>query len=108
MCVASSALRRCGLVFISARSVENYISVERFNTLNTDLESFLQIIKKKLQPPKQGLFSLIPEAAVHINFAVNLAKFFRTPILYYIDNLIQNLTKFMGKRLCWNHFLIKL
>ena len=45
---------------------------------------------KNLQPAKPGLFSLIPEAAVHINFAVNLARFFRTPILYYIDNHIQN------------------
>ena len=86
--VASSALRRCGWVFISARSVENCISVERVNTLNTDLQSILQNIKKKLQPAKQGLFSLIPEAAVHINFAVNLARFFRTPILYYVDNNI--------------------
>ena len=46
--------------------------------------------QKNLQPAKQGLFSLIPEAAVHINFAVNLARFFRTPILSYIDNHIQN------------------
>ena len=29
---------------------------------------------------KQGLFSLLPEAAIHINFAVNLAKLFRTSI----------------------------
>ena len=43
-----------------------------------------------MQPAKQGLFSLIPEAAVHINFAVNLARFFRTPRLYYIDDHIQN------------------
>ena len=46
--------------------------------------------QKNLQPAKQGLFSLIPEAAVHINFAVNLARIFRTSILYYIDNHIQN------------------
>ena len=38
--------------------------------------------QKNLQPAKQGLISLIPEAAVHINFAVNLARFFRTLILY--------------------------
>ena len=87
--VASSTLMRCGRVLISARSVENCISVERLNTLNTDLQSLLQNIKN-LQPAKQGLFLLIPEAAVHINFAVNLARFFRTPILYYIDNHIQN------------------
>ena len=43
-----------------------------------------------LQPAKQVLFSLIPETAVHMSFAVNLARFFRTPILYYIDNHIQN------------------
>ena len=43
-----------------------------------------------LQPAKQGLFSLIPETAIHMSFAVNLARFFRTPILYYIDNHIQN------------------
>ena len=29
-----------------------------------------------LQPAKQGLFSLIPESAVDMNFAV---RFFRTP-----------------------------
>ena len=44
--VASSTLMRCGWVFISARSVENCISVERLNTLNTDLQSLLQNIKK--------------------------------------------------------------
>ena len=43
---ASSTLIRCGWVFISARSVENCISVERRNTLNTDLQSLLQNIKK--------------------------------------------------------------
>ena len=43
-----------------------------------------------LQPAKQALFSRIPEATVHINFSVNLARFFRTPIFYYIDNRIQN------------------
>ena len=43
-----------------------------------------------MQPAKQGLFSQITEAAVYINFAVNLARFFRTPLLYYIDNHIQN------------------
>ena len=41
-------------------------------------------------PAKQGLFLLIPAAAVHMNFAVNLARYFRTPILYDIDNHIQN------------------
>ena len=44
--VASSTLLRCGWVFISARSIENCISVERLNTLNTDLQSLLQNIKK--------------------------------------------------------------
>ena len=39
---------------------------------------------------KQGLFSLIPEKNVDMSFAVNLARFFRTPVLYYIDNQIQN------------------
>ena len=87
--VASSTLIRCGWVFISARSVKNWISVERFNTLNTDLQPLLQNIKN-LQPAKQGLFSLIPEATIHINFAAFLASSFRTPILYYIDNHIQN------------------
>ena len=43
-----------------------------------------------MQPAKQDLLSLIPETAVHINFAVNLARFFTTPLFYYIDNHIQN------------------
>ena len=87
ICVGSSI--RCGLVFISARSVENCISVERLNTLNTDFSQFCKT-SKNLQPAKQGLFALIPEAAIHINFAMNLARFFRTPTLYYIDDHIQN------------------
>ena len=95
-------------MFISARSVENCISVERLNTLNTDFCK----ISRNLPPAKQGLFSLIPEAAVHITFAVNLARFFRTPILYYIIiykvGVLKNLAKFKGKPHCWNHFLIKL
>ena len=37
-----------------------------------------------LQPAKQSLFSLIPEAAVHMNFAVNFVEFFRTHFLYNI------------------------
>ena len=44
--VASSTLLRCGWVFISARLYENFISVERLNTLNTDLQALLQNIKK--------------------------------------------------------------
>ena len=44
--VASSTLIRCGWVVISARSVENCISVERLDTLNTDLQPVLQNIKK--------------------------------------------------------------
>ena len=74
--VASSTLIRCGWVFINVRSVENCISVERFNTLSTEFCK----ISNNLQPAKQSLFSLIPEAAVHINFTVNLERFFRTSI----------------------------
>ena len=103
---------RCGWVFISARAVENCISVERLNTLNTDLHPVLQKIKK-LQPVKQDLLSLLPESAVHINFAVNLARFFKTPILYYIDNHIQNRSskksrKIHGKTPVLESLLIKL
>ena len=43
-----------------------------------------------LQPAKQGLFLLIQKADADMNFAVNLARIFRTPILYYIDNHTQN------------------
>ena len=89
VCVASSTLILCGWVFMSARSVENCISVEGLNTLNTDLSYFCKT-SKNLQPAKQSLFSLIPEAAIHINFAMNVARFFRTPTLNYIDNHIQN------------------
>ena len=69
----------CGWVFIYARSLENCISVEGFNTLNTNLQSVLQNIKT-LQSAKQGPFSLISEAAVQINFIVNLARFLKTSI----------------------------
>ena len=66
-----------------------------------------------MQPAKQDLLSLIPEAAVHINFAVNLARFFRTPLLYYIDNHIQNRCskksrKVHGKTPLMESLLIKL
>ena len=44
--VASWTLIRCGWVLISASSVENCTSVERLNTLNNDLKSLLQNIKK--------------------------------------------------------------
>ena len=36
------------------------------------------------------VFSLIPERAIDMSFAMNLARFFRTLVLYYIDNHIQN------------------
>ena len=64
-----------------------------------------------LQPDKQGLFSLIPKAAVHMNFAVNFARFFRTPILHniiiYKVVVLKNLAKFKRKYLCWILFLLK-
>ena len=37
---------------------------------------------------KQGLFSLIPEAAAHMNFAVDFVGFFRTP--FHCGNQMQN------------------
>ena len=37
-----------------------------------------------LQPAKQGLFSLILEAAAHMNFAVNFVGVFRTTFLHNI------------------------
>ena len=32
---------------------------------------------------KQGLFLPIPEAAVQVNFASNLARYFKTPEIFY-------------------------
>ena len=87
--VASSTLIRCGWVFISARSVENYIPVERLNTLNTDLQSLLQKIKKSAAGETRPILTNT-RSSRPVNFAVNLARFFRTPMLYYIDNHIQN------------------
>ena len=43
-----------------------------------------------LDTAKQGLLSRIPISVVHMNFVVNSAEFFRTPMLYNIDNHIQN------------------
>ena len=40
---------------------------------------------RNLQPAKQGLFSQTAEAAVHMNFVVNFAGFFRTPFLHNIQ-----------------------
>ena len=74
---------------------------------------------KNLQPTKQGLFSLILEAAIQINFAVSLARFFRIPILYIIIYVMQYrqkqpsrgvlkkgvlkiCSKFTGEHPCWS------
>ena len=81
-------------------SFEKWISLETLNTLNTDLQSILQNTNKFTAGAKQSLFSLIPEAAVHMNFAVNFARFFRTPILYNIDNHMQSRC---SKKSCKTH-----
>ena len=49
--VASSTLLRCGWVFIDARQVENWISVEGLNTLNTTYSQFCKT-SKNLDPAK--------------------------------------------------------
>ena len=54
-----------------------------------------------LQSAKQGLFSLIPEAAVHSNFTVNLARFFRTPIRAPRDNRIQIKCSKKSRKIDW-------
>ena len=70
-------------VLISARSVEKCISVEKLSTL---ILTYRQSCKTSvnLQPATLSIFSAIPEAALHKNFAVNIARFFRTPILQNI------------------------
>ena len=83
--VASSTLIRCGWVFISARSVENCISVERLNTLNTDLQSLLkkhQIICSRLNTVK-----FVKKTLQHRCFE----KFLRTPFYRTIlDDCLSN------------------
>ena len=69
--------------FLSTKSVEDCISVEKLNTLNTDLHQFCKT-SINFQPAIQGLFSLIPKAVVHMNFALNFVEFFRTPFLHNI------------------------
>ena len=59
---------------ISVKLAENCISVERLNTLNTDLQTVLQ--NKQICSHPTGPFSLIPEAAVHMNFAVKFARLY--------------------------------
>ena len=76
-------------MLISARSVENCISVEILSSLNTAYSPFCKT-SINLQPAKQGLFSLIPEAAVHMNFDVNVAELFRIPFCIPYDDQIQN------------------
>ena len=104
MRAASSTLICNRWVFINARSVEKRKGKGKGSI--PSILTYCQFCKtsKNLQPAKQGLFSLMPEVAVHINFAVNLARIFITSILYYIDNHIQrgvlkNLKNFMGKHL---------
>ena len=104
-------------VFIYACCVINFntlwLGVHQYKI--SQILTYSQFCKtsKKMQPAKQDLLSLIPEAAVHINFAVNLARFFRTPLLYYIDNHIQNRCskksrKVHGKTPLMESLLIKL
>ena len=45
--------------------------------LNTDVSQFCKTLIN-FQLLKQGLFSLIPEEAVHMNFAMNFPRFFMT------------------------------
>ena len=71
-------------MLISAKSIEDCISVERLNTLYTDLLSILQNINK-FAAGQTGLFSQTAEAAVHMNFVVNFAGFFRTLFLHNIQ-----------------------
>ena len=77
------------------------------------LNTYSQFCKTSitLQPAKQGLFSLIPEAAAHMNFAVDFVGFFRTP--FHCGNQMQNWCykkspKLSRKHLRWSLFLIKL
>ena len=79
--VLSYQLQYIDWVFISAESVEDCISVKRLNTLNTDLSQFCKT-SVTLQLAKQGLFSLIPEATAHVNFAMNFVGFLRTTFLH--------------------------
>ena len=67
-------------MLISAKSVEGCISMKR---VNTDLQSILVNINN-FAAGQTGLFSLIPEAATHMNFAENFVGFFRTPFLHNI------------------------
>ena len=67
--VASSTLIRSGWVFISARSVENYIPVERLNTVNTDLQSLLQKIKKSAAGETRSILTNT-RSSRSVNFAV--------------------------------------
>ena len=59
-----------------------------------------------LQSAKQGLFSLIPEAAVHSSFTVNLARFFRTPIRAPCDNRIQIKWSKKSRKIDWKTHLL--
>ena len=54
-----------------------------------------------LQSAKQGLFSVIPEAAVHSNFTVNLARCFRTPIRAPRDNRLQIKCSKKSRQIDW-------
>ena len=63
--------------FLSTKSVEDCISVEKLNTLNTDLHQFYKT-SINFQPVIPGLFSLIPKAVAHMNFALNFVGVFRT------------------------------
>ena len=53
------------------------------------LQSLLQKIKKSAAGETRPILTNT-RSSRPVNFAVNLARFFRTPMLYYIDNHIQN------------------
>ena len=63
------------------KSVEDCISVERLNTLNTDLLSILQNINKFAAGQTRPILTILTNKA-YMNFAVNFAGFFRTSFLH--------------------------
>ena len=96
-------LQYVGWAFISARSVENCISVESLNTLNTDLQSILQNINKFAAGETRSILTntrssrshelcrefnetcnFIKKALPYKCFPVNLKRFLRTNIVTLI------------------------
>ena len=80
--------------------------MERLNTLYTDLQSVLQN-NNKFAAGKQGRFSLIPEVAVNMNFAMNFVSFLEHLFCITYNNHMQNKCSKKPCKIHWKTYVLE-